>query len=560
MSEKTPEQIAEEALAKAKGKANGKTPPPHVDRGEGAALLNDVSEFLKRFIAYPSEHARVAHTLWIAHAHLMGAWESTPRIAFLSPEPASGKTRSMEVSELLVPNAVEAVNVTPAYMFRKCGGADGPPTILFDEIDTVFGAKAKEHEELRALLNSGHRRGATAGRCVVRGKIVETEEISSYAAVALAGLGWLPDTILSRSIIIRMRRRAPDEKIESFRRRVHAPVGETLRRKLAGWAVTVLDEATEARPQMPVSVEDRAADVWEALLAIADIAGGKWPERARLAAVALVQVSLDVEPSLNLRLLADLRTVFGADEALHTKTILAELCGLESAPWNDIKGKPLTDNQLARRLRNYDVKSKDVRIGSVVLKGYRRADLHDVWRRYLPPLSEEGATGATGATDQPFQGPGCSASESEPATGHPEPRQPEKADVAAVAADVAPCSVSSDARNPHEMGVVAAVAPVAPFPGNGGDAPGLSWRAIDQITHEVEAWADGRRHEGDIDQDDLEAEVRRRPIAAGIFPEAVGFESERVLRCLFEGREAALGKRDSDLLPDDLSIPEFLRR
>ena len=171
MSEKTPEQIAEEILAKVKGKANGKTPPPHVGREQGATLLNDVSEFLKRFIAYPSEHARIAHSLWIAHAHLMKAWESTPRIAFLSPEPASGKTRSMEVTELLVPNAVEAVNVTPAYMFRKCGGADGPPTILFDEIDTVFGAKAKEHEELRALLNSGHRRGATAGRCVVRCKL-----------------------------------------------------------------------------------------------------------------------------------------------------------------------------------------------------------------------------------------------------------------------------------------------------------------------------------------------------------------------------------------------------
>ena len=177
MSEKTPEQIAEEALAKAKGKANGKTPPPHVGREQGAALLSDVSEFLKRFIVYPSEHAQVAHTLWIAHAHVMDAW-GTPRIAFLSPEPASGKTRSMEVSELLVPDPVAAVNVTPAYMFRKCGSEDGPPTILFDEIDTVFGAKAKEHEELRALLNSGHRRGATAGRCVVRGKIVETEEIS----------------------------------------------------------------------------------------------------------------------------------------------------------------------------------------------------------------------------------------------------------------------------------------------------------------------------------------------------------------------------------------------
>ena len=116
---------------------------------EGAAILNDVRSFLSRFIAYPSEHAKTAHVLWVAHAHLMGAWESTPRIAFLSPEPGSGKTRAMEVTELLVPNPVAAVNVTPAYLFRKVGSEDGPPTILFDEIDTVFGPKAKEHEELR---------------------------------------------------------------------------------------------------------------------------------------------------------------------------------------------------------------------------------------------------------------------------------------------------------------------------------------------------------------------------------------------------------------------------
>jgi hypothetical protein len=284
--------------------------PEALDRDQGAAVLNDVRNFLKRFIVYPSGHELVAHVLWIAHAHLMDAWESTPRIAFLSPEPASGKTRSMEVSELLVPDPVAAVNVTPAYLFRKCGGEDGPPTILFDEIDTVFGAKAREHEELRALLNSGHRRGAKAGRCVVRGKIVETEEISSYAAVALAGLGWLPDTILSRSIIIRMRRRAPDERVEAYRRRIHAPVGETLRQRLAGWAITVLNEATEARPHMPTGVEDRNADMWEPLLAIAEIAGGEWPERARKAAVALVAVAREVEPSLNLRLLADLRTMY----------------------------------------------------------------------------------------------------------------------------------------------------------------------------------------------------------------------------------------------------------
>src|SRR6476659_1718690 len=182
----------------------------------GAKLLNDVHAFLGRFVAYPSEAAHVAHTLWTAHTHLMEAWDSTPRIAFLSPEPGSGKTRALEVTELLVPEPVEAVNVTPAYLFRKVGQC--APTILYDEVDTVFGPRAKDNEEIRGLLNAGHRRGAVAGRCVVKGKLVETEEIPAYCAVSLAGLGDLPDTILSRSIVVRMRRRAPGEVVEAYRR------------------------------------------------------------------------------------------------------------------------------------------------------------------------------------------------------------------------------------------------------------------------------------------------------------------------------------------------------
>jgi hypothetical protein len=195
------------------------------DEITGAELLADVYEFTGKFIAYPSDEAHVAHVLWIVHTHLMEAWESTPRLAFLSPEPASGKTRALEISELLVPNPVEAINVTPAYLFRKVGADDAKPTILYDEIETVFGPKAKENEEIRGLLNAGHRRGAVAGRCVVHGKKVETEEISAFCAVALAGLGWLPDTILSRSVIIRMRRRGPGEKVMARPRRRRRQLG-----------------------------------------------------------------------------------------------------------------------------------------------------------------------------------------------------------------------------------------------------------------------------------------------------------------------------------------------
>jgi hypothetical protein len=172
---------------------------------DGTQLLDDVHAFLGQFVAYPSEAAHIAHTLWVAHTHLMDAWESTPRIAFLSPEPASGKTRALEMSELLTPNPVEAVNVSAAYLFRKVDDEKGRPTILFDEIDTIFGPKAKEHEDVRGLLNAGHRKGAIAGRCVMLGKNVELVDYPAYCAVAIAGLGDLPDTIMTRSVIVPMR-------------------------------------------------------------------------------------------------------------------------------------------------------------------------------------------------------------------------------------------------------------------------------------------------------------------------------------------------------------------
>src|SRR6476646_2523962 len=108
------------------------------DAQQGDRVLQAVHDFLGRFISYPSEHARVAHALWIIHTHMMQCWDSTPRLAFLSAEPASGKTRALEITELLVPNPVATVNVSPAYLFRKIGSEEGA-TILYDEIDTVFG-------------------------------------------------------------------------------------------------------------------------------------------------------------------------------------------------------------------------------------------------------------------------------------------------------------------------------------------------------------------------------------------------------------------------------------
>lgn len=370
---------------------------------DGAAILDQVEGFLGRFIAYPSEEARVAHTLWIGHTHAMDAFDSTPRLAVLSPEPGSGKTRVLEAMEPLVPRPIEAVNVTPAYLFRKVADEGGRPTILFDEIDTVFGPKAKDNEEIRGLLNAGHRKGAIAGRCVIKGKQVTTEEIPAYCAVAMAGLGSLPETILSRAVIIRMRRRMPGEHVDPWRRRIHAPEAEGIRDQLAVWAASAIGDVINSWPEMPPEIQDRDADVWEALLAVAEAAGGRWPDRARSAAVSLVTQSKERNPSLGVRLLADIRQAFADEEGhfdkLSTDSLLSRLKAVEDAPWGDLRGKELDARTLAKLLGPYEIKPKTLRTGQCVFKGYERGDFQEAWLRYLPSLGATSVTSVTAVTN-----------------------------------------------------------------------------------------------------------------------------------------------------------------
>ena len=356
----------------------------------GHGVLDAVERFLARFVVYPSVHERRAHVLWIAHTWLMDCWESTPRIAFLSPEPGSGKSRALEVTEPLVPRPVHAVNTSPAYLFRKVSDPEGPPTILYDEIDTVFGPRAKDNEDIRGMLNAGHRKGATAGRCVVRGKIVETEELPAYCAVALAGLDDLPDTIMSRAVVVRMRRRAPGEKVEPWRLRINGPEAAALKVRLATWSARVAAElaAEPVWPEMPEGIEDRNADVWEALLAVADMAGGRWPADARASAVTVVTASRQSRPSLGVQLLADVRTVFAdiCGEKLLTEQLIKALCDMDEAPWRTIRrGEPLDARGLSTRLAKYGIGSKPQRDGESVFKGYNRDQFADAWSRYLPP-------------------------------------------------------------------------------------------------------------------------------------------------------------------------------
>jgi hypothetical protein len=272
---------------------------------------------------------------------------------------------------------------------------------LFDEVDTVFGPKAGDNEELRGFLNAGHRRTGVTYRCVGDGGNQTVQAFPSYAVVAMAGLGSLPDTILTRSVIIRMRRRAPNEHVEPFRQRIHERQGHALRKQLAAWAEQIRSHVEGVYPAMPDGVTDRPADVWEPLLAVADAAAGTWPERARAACVELVTAAkVDDKGSLGIRLLTDLRDqVFPGIDRLPTVAILERLHGLDESPWADLYGKPLDARRLSKMLRDYmtaantpitarNIKQTVTPGVNAVMKGYYAADLYDAWQRYCPSPPE----------------------------------------------------------------------------------------------------------------------------------------------------------------------------
>jgi hypothetical protein len=322
-------------------------------------------------------------------------------MALLSPEKECGKTRVLELLELTCAGGEMLSGASPAYLFRRVGTVDaGPVTLLLDEADAIWkrGKSDETAEALRSIVDAGHRKAATVGRAEPNGQSIRLVRFPVYAPTALAAIGSLPDTILSRAVTVHMRRRAPDHKVRPFRERTTRAEGEALRDQLAVWAASVTSRVGDPWPDMPPGVEDRAADAWEPLLSVADLAGGDWPGLARVACAALVTSARDDSQTTGTQLLADLREIFtalNAEPELWTSQILASLHANEEAPWGEWYGHPLTARELANLLRPHGIKSTQVRKGDRNRHGYRRADFEDAWTRYLAHPTATAATAAT---------------------------------------------------------------------------------------------------------------------------------------------------------------------
>lgn len=330
-------------------------------------VLEAVSARYAAYIALPPG-ASDGLALWTAHAHAVNAFAESPRLNLLSRTHGCGKTLALDVLATMVPKPLRAESVTSPVLFRV--NDEQQPTLLLDELDTYL----RFDEELRGLLNAGHKRGSRAYRCEGAGNVIRA--FKAFGPAALAGIGELPVTLRDRSILIPMERAKPGQIQERFKER-RTEIERTLGRKLARWAKDHFEELGGCEPVLPPSAYNRLGDNWRPLFAVAQVAGGEWPRRALAAFEHLAQSA--AEPALSSsKLIADIRRVFagrGADR-LSSGELAELLCGLEGSEWlhGPGGGKPIDARSLAKELGRFGISPRAMRFGKARKRGYARED------------------------------------------------------------------------------------------------------------------------------------------------------------------------------------------
>ena len=351
-------------------------PEPWPDPVNGTSLLDAIVANVRQHVVM-FDHAADAVALWVVHTYLLDCFGISPRLAITSPERGCGKTTALDVVSHLVRRPLSTANASAAAIFRVVELQR--PTLLIDEADTFL----PENEELRGILNSGHRQGGSVIRTV--GEEFEPRSFSTYSAYAIALIGRLPATLADRSVAIELRRRRADEPIEPFRfdRTGHL---DQLARKAARWAADNADRIQGADPDMPAGVFNRVADNWRPLLAIADAAGGEWPARARRAVQCAGASATGDDQSVRVLLLADIRAHFAERtvDRVSSNELVAALMAIEGRPWAEWKaGKPLSANGLARLLAPFGIAPATIRTATGTPKGYQLTQFEDAFARYL---------------------------------------------------------------------------------------------------------------------------------------------------------------------------------
>ncbi len=358
---------------------------------DGTEMMEELCKAISHYLILP-DGANEAIALWIVHSYVYDAREISPNLVFSSPDKRCGKSTALILLSQLVNKPILASNITPSAIFRVI--EEVQPTLIIDEADTFL----KNSEHIRGIINSAHNKFTSYVLRSEGDKQLKPRRFSTWSPIVIAGIGKLPDTIEDRSIIIQMRRKLPDESVE--RLSINNVELQTLSRKIKRWADDNIEDIERLTPTMPAELNDRAADNWETMLAITSVISDDWLDKANRTALILSVDDEDSDASKGTRLLMDIRSVLNNHPGGRiSSTMLCEkLNELEEAMWRDSNyGKGMTPNWLASMLAPYGIKSKDIRFGQEVLKGYEADRFNDAFARYLPDEAATTLQSNTGA-------------------------------------------------------------------------------------------------------------------------------------------------------------------
>jgi hypothetical protein len=365
---------------------------PWPDPINGAELLEEIYAKITGYVVLPRWAAETT-TLWVPHTYAFGYRDITTYIGIESPEHRCGKSTLITILSELTQRAVVASNVTAPSFFRVI--AQIQPTLFIDEADTFMTG----NDELRGILNSSYFKktafvlravnlpgqsqnpnggAANGGNSNYHPGILR---FSCWCPKLIARIGALPPTLADRCIVFRLHRKTVEEKCERLRR---FNSGD-LKRKCLRFVLDHAEKIAAAEPEMPQELNDRAADVWEPLFVIADLAGGRWPQLAREAAIGVAAGSGDSNPIgvLLFDIFMQFRIVDA--ERMFSSELVKRLNGYGARPWKDLlRGKPVDERWLARQLSPYGIRPRNLRINAIQGRGYYEQEMIEMVRRYLP--------------------------------------------------------------------------------------------------------------------------------------------------------------------------------
>jgi hypothetical protein len=371
--------------------ARPRVPRPHVGPApDGAQLLRDVEDWIRRYVVLP-EGAPLVISAWILHTHVVDAFVVTPYLLVTSPERRCGKTLLLDILREVVARPLAAANISEAALFRTVDAERC--TLLLDEAQ-VLRDRTERSAALHDLLCAGHRRRQVAIRMVGKGAEMRPQHFEVYGAKVVALIGRPTDVLLDRGIEVRMKRRAPHERVERFRLARVQEEGSNLRARIEAWASAHREDVARAyeTAEPPGALNDRARDNWAPLFAVVAVADPSRLPELEQAALRLSGEGVPAEEeSVGVRLLADVRRVFaeaGVDR-LPTEKLREALAEVEEAPWGDWHGRPITPQALARLLRPFGVRPVKWREGDQTIRGYILETFKDPFTRYLPSETSE---------------------------------------------------------------------------------------------------------------------------------------------------------------------------